>query len=141
MPAALLVVLAALAWLLGVPAAAPVDAAPALAVVGEPPPAVQRLVLRLQRPAKWTGPAPRLAVPGRSASVVGAAVLPAALHRLADQVTTPPSPTVPPALPWVLAMLVLLVLGRVRADRSGWAAHGRTPGSHRGRSPPAYALA
>jgi len=138
MPAALPVVLAALAWLLGVPAAAPVDAAPALAVVGEPPPAVQRLALRPLRPAKWTGAAPRLAVPGRSTSVVGAAVLPAALHRLADQVTTPPSPTVPPALPWVLA---LPVLGRVRADRSGWSAHGRTPGSHRGRSPPAYALA
>jgi len=140
MPAALLVVLAAIAWLLGAPAAASAGATAAPAVVGEPAPVVQRLTLRPQRPAKWTGPAPRHAVPGRSTSVVGAAVLPAALHRLVEEVGTE-SPTVPPALPWVLVLLALLVLGRLPADRSGWAPPGRTPGSHRGRSPPAYALA
>jgi len=139
MPAALLVVLAALAWLLGAPAAAPAGSTATRAVVGDPAPAPQRLSLRPHRPAKWTGQVLRRAVPSRSAPGVAGGI-PTAWHRLADRVAAPASPTSPPALPWVPVLLALLLLGRAHADRSWWSLSGRTPGSHRGRSPPAYAL-
>ena len=122
MPAALLVLLAAFAGVFGVPTTASDGPATARSVVREPAP--QRLV-----------------APSRSTAAVRAGTT-AAVRGLADRAAamrSGPAPTA--AVPAALLLLALAVLGRVVMGGGGWSLPRRTPGSHRGRAPPAYALA
>lgn len=122
MPAALLVLLAALAGVFGAPAAASDGPATARSVVREPAP--QRLV-----------------APTRSTAAVRAGIS-AAVHGLATRAGTTGSGPVPTAaVPGALLLLALALLGRAAVGGGGWSLPRRTPGSHRGRAPPAYALA
>lgn len=133
LPAVLLVVLAALAPLLGATAAVPAPARTSLggapAAAGHAPFAARLHGARETRATAVTRRASR----GRSA--------PAARSVPADAASATRSVPVP--TPVVLAALVLLavVLLRTRPGRAGWSSPGRTPGWHRGRAPPAYALA
>jgi len=122
MPAALLVLLAAFASVLGVPATASDGPVTARSVVREPAP---------QRPV----------AAGRSSSAVRAGTT-AAVHGFANRATAVRSGPVPAAaVPAGLLLLALAVLGRVVGGGGGSSLPRRTPGSHRGRAPPADALA
>lgn len=124
MPAALLVLLAALAGVFGVPATA------------SDGPGATRSVLHAPAPA-------RLVAPSRLTPAVRAGTT-AAVRGVADRGTevtgaAGPVPTAAVRAAWLL--LALAVLGRVVVGRGGWPLPRRTPGSRRGRAPPAQALA
>lgn len=118
-PAVLLVILAALASLLGATAVAADAQIVARSTVGG-----------------------ARAVAGHAAVAVRDRGAPSTLQRFADRVSASRSEPAPsPVVPGALALLFLAVLWWVGPAAAGWSLPGRTPGGHRGRAPPAYPLA
>jgi hypothetical protein len=140
LPAALLVVLAAVASLLGSPTAAAQAQPSSRPVVGGTPVTAARLPLAAARQHGSRDATLRRTSRDRSV-IAGALGMVDRVASAASQAAGPAGPAPSPAILAALLVLGLAVIGRVAAAAGDGSAPGRVPSGLRGRAPPAYVLA